>query len=244
MNADAQSLTARWSAGRWIWFIALALFAHVAFIFLFSAKPDVGSRPVTRVPQFHLIDGRPELVALTDPALFALPHMNDILPAAWLRPVAVQPPSFRWSEEPQFLPPDTENLGLAFDRFMQTNLFSGLIPDYKPEPPPTAAVENFGTLTPQNSTVRLAGPLARRRMLNQITVPTLTWNDVLKPSRVQALVDADGNVASVTLMESSESATADQTALALSRTARFAPAAGLMFGEFIFNWHTVPGKAP
>ena len=244
MNGESQPLTTGWSPRRWWFFIALALGAHLGFVFLFGASTDPVRRSVTRVPQFHLIDGNHELVALTDPTRFALPHLNDFLPAAWLRPVAVQSPTFHWSEPPQFLPPVIENLGAAFNTYIRTNPFSGLKLDFKPEPTSANSVDNFDSLQRQNSTLQLGGQLARRRMLNQINVPTLTWNDTLKPTRVQALVDADGNVASVTLIESSESAAADQTALALTRTARFAPAADLMFGEFIFNWHTVPAKTP
>jgi len=36
---------------------------------------------------------------------------------------------------------------------------------------------------------------------------------------------------------------ADQTALNLARTARFAPAARLTVGQMIFNWETVPPPA-
>ena len=76
-------------------------------------------------------------------------------------------------------------------------------------------------------------------MLNQIEVPSLPYNDVIKPSRVQVLVDEQGNVASDVLLGSSDYDAADQKALELARTARFVPSPGLMFGEMIFNWHTV-----
>jgi hypothetical protein len=42
------------------------------------------------------------------------------------------------------------------------------------------------------------------------------------------------------LLQSSEDAEADRLALDLARTLQFAPADRLMFGEIIFNWHTVP----
>ncbi|MEI8289374.1 MAG: TonB family protein [Verrucomicrobiota bacterium] len=244
MNAEPQPPAAGWSTKRWLFFIALALAAHAAFVFLFGAQSGPVPRPVTRVPEFHLVDGNQELVALTDPTLFALPHLNDFHPAAWLRPVPVKSPTFHWSEPPHFLPPVIENLGAAFSAFMQTNYFGGMNLDFKPEPASAGPAENFEPARRQDSTLKLTGQLAERRMLNEITVPTLKWNDVLKPSRVQALVDTDGKVASVVLSESSESAAADQQALNLARTARFAPAASLMFGELIFNWHTVPAKAP
>ena len=67
---------------------------------------------------------------------------------------------------------------------------------------------------------------------------------MIAPSKVQALVNTDGNVASAVLLESSSLADADQRALQLVRNLRFAPASRLMFGEIIFTWHTVPTNAP
>ena len=69
-------------------------------------------------------------------------------------------------------------------------------------------------------------------------------NDVIAPSRVQLLVDKNGDVVSVVLLETSGYDPADQTALALARSLRFVPAEKLMFGEIIFNWQTVPTSAP
>ena len=71
-------------------------------------------------------------------------------------------------------------------------------------------------------------------------LPPLPFNDVLPPGRVQALVDAAGNVVSAVLLEPSGLELADTNALAIARNARFAPAAQLTFGEIIFNWHTIP----
>jgi hypothetical protein len=71
-------------------------------------------------------------------------------------------------------------------------------------------------------------------------------NDVIAPSRVQLLINRDGTVASAVLLETTgyaaadHCAPADQQALDLARTLRFAPADRLMFGEIDFDWHTVP----
>jgi len=61
---------------------------------------------------------------------------------------------------------------------------------------------------------------------------------------VQAVVDADGNVISTILMEASEFAPADRTAMELARQFRFAPAGKTSIGELIFTWHTVPAPQP
>lgn len=241
---NPQPPAAGWSRSRWIFFITLALTAHLAFVFLFGARQNDAPRTGAKVPQFHLIEGDSELMALTDPTLFALPHLNDFAPAAWLRPPMIKPPVFSWSELPAFLPPTAGTWGTAFNTFMRTNWFAALKLDFKPEAPLADVTVKTESLAPQNSTVQIAGKLAHRQMVNFLIVPTLAYNDVIKPSRVQALVDANGNIVSVVLIGSSEYAAADQTALTLARTARFAPAAGLMLGELIFTWHTLPANTP
>ena len=241
---NPQPPAAGWSRSHWILFITLALAAHLAFVFLFGARQSAAPRTGAKVPQFHLVESDSELVALTDPTLFALPHLNDFAPAAWLRPPVIKPPLFSWSELPAFLPPTAGAWGMAFNTFMRTNWFAALKLDYKPEAPLADITMKTESPVPQNSLLQLAGDLAHRRMLNSIIVPTLAYNDVIKPSRVQALVDANGNIVSVVLIGSSEYAAADQTALTLARTARFAPAAGLMLGELIFTWRTLPTNTP
>ncbi|HAO79238.1 MAG TPA: hypothetical protein DCQ92_09725 [Verrucomicrobia subdivision 3 bacterium] len=231
-----------WSRSRWIFLIAFVLAAHVAFIFIFGTKKQIAPRAVTNVPQLQLADDASELIALDDPTLFALPHANDFASAVWLRTPTNEPPSFGWTEAPRWLKLDAEKLGAAFNEFMQTNRFAEFQLDFKPEPrlaEPVLPVE----FAPQNSTLQISGDLAQRRLLNQINLPSLPHNDVLPPGKVQALVDAAGNVVSVVLLEASGLELADTNALAFARTARFAPAAQLTFGELIFNWHTVPAAA-
>ena len=68
-------------------------------------------------------------------------------------------------------------------------------------------------------------------MLDNINLPSLPWNDVIAPSRVQVLVDAAGNVVSAVLLPSDNAAEAagradigDTNALQIARALRFAPA--------------------
>ena len=88
--------------------------------------------------------------------------------------------------------------------------------------------------------MQISGELAQRPLLSQVELPSIPVNDVIPPSKVQALVDTAGNVASAVLLESSKLDTADQRALQIARNLRFAPAPRLMFGEITFTWHTVP----
>jgi hypothetical protein len=253
MNADAAESSALaepkppaegWSVQRWILLIALVFAAHLAFIFLFGSKKIVVPRAVTNALQIQLVDAGNELVALTDPTLFVLPHTEDFLPAEWLRSPVVAQPEFRWTESPPFLANDTARLGATFNDFMRTNALATFVLDFKPEAQLAGNWVGMDDAPPRNSTLQVSGELSQRRMLNAISVPALPWNDVIAPSHVQVLVSPDGNIISVVLLQSSEYVDADKTALALARSVHFAPATGLMFGELIFNWHTVPAATP
>ena len=234
-----------WSRNKLIFFIACALVLHIALIFIFGTKKQTVPRVVTNVPHLQLADSANELVALGDPTLFARPNAHDFVSAFWQRPPTVAQPSFNWTEAPRYLLPAPEKFGAAFREFMQTNLSPTVPLNFKPEPKLIEPVVASGDALPQATTMQITGELARRRQLNQIELPSLPWNDVIPPSKVQVLVDPAGNVSAVLRPDNSfeaaaHYAAADQRALQLARSLRFAPAPRLMFGEIIFIWHTVP----
>ena len=233
-----------WSWQKIIFLIVLALAAHLAFIFLLGAKKVAAPRVVTNVPVFRLADNTSELIRLTDPTLFVVPHAEDFGHTTLLHSPAVAAPSFRWTEAPPFLPPNVASLGAAFNSFMQTNHFAATKLNFKPEPQLLAPEANIESALPTASTWQLTGDLAHRHLLNTLSPPSPAVNDVIPPSRVQLLVDKSGNVTSTVLLETSGYEAADQQALELARTLQFVPADKLMFGEIIFNWHTVPLNAP
>jgi len=213
-------------------------------VFIFGARKPVVPRVPGRVPQLQIADAAGKLIPLSDPTLFVLPHANDFASAAWLRSPAIVPPSFDYREAPQFLPLPAEKLGATFTAYMQSNRLAEYQFNFKPEPSLAGAELFFQPALPPQSTFRVAGELASRRVLNRITVPSLPLNDVLRPSRVQVLVDAAGNVVSTVLLDSCENDAADQQTLKLARAVRFAPAERLMLGELVFRWRTVPVNTP
>ena len=230
-----------WSRSRWLAVIAFVFATHVALIFLFGEKKEIAPRPVTNVPVLTLADNSDELLALDDPTLFALPHQRDFASAAWLRLPPVNQPTNRYTEPPRPLPFSADGLGAAFGQFMQTNFLAvSRTLNFKPVAElstPTLPVE---PAFPQNSTMQIEGELAQRQLPAEISLTNWPYPDVLAPSKVQALVDAAGNVVSTVLLESSSYKNADDEALELARALRFAPSPGLTFGRIIFNWHTVP----
>jgi len=95
-----------------------------------------------------------------------------------------------------------------------------------------------------NSTLRVAGDLVNRRLLNPPQLQSWPALDLLTNTVVQVLVNAEGNVFSSTLLTLSGSKEADQNALDVARAARFEPlrrsSPALTIGALIFEWHTAP----
>lgn len=239
-----------WSQRKFVFLIAFVLAVHVSLISIFETKKQIVPRTATNVPHWQLADRANELIALGDPTLFARPNVHDFVSAFWQRTPSVQQPTNNWTEAPRYLLPAPETLGAAFLDFMQTNRSAEMPLVFKSEPKWIEPASAGNDAMPSATTLRIAGELAQRRLLNQIELPSIFVNDVIAPSIVQALVDTAGNVASTVLLpDNSIEATAhyekaDQLALQLARNLRFAPAPRLMFGEIIFNWHTVPTNAP
>jgi len=233
---------------RWLMPVALVFAAQVGIIFALGERHFKPPRPVTNVPQLRLAAHAGEGFAFDDPTLFALPHANDFAAAVWLQTYPVPLPSFHWTEPARPLLLAVENLGAVFDEFMQTNqAFASHPLDFKPPPRLSAVVAPLPPVFADNSTLRVAGGLAGQRLLAPLMLTNWPYPDVIAPSRVQAVVDAAGNVVSAVLLPpdnlteaASHFSDADQRALELARAARFAPAPRLTIGLLIFNWRTVP----
>jgi hypothetical protein len=236
-----------WTLGRWLMLIALFYAAHVVLLFAFGARKPIVPRTATHVPALKLTEDGGEWFALNDPTLFALPHQRDFAYTIRTQTPVLEQPSFHWKEPSGWLPLPARELGAVFQEFMQTNRFSGMELQLKPPLKlSTPAVPIEPVLAP-TSTLFIQGDIARRPLLNPIDVPSLPYNDVILPSKVQVVVDAAGNVVSAVLLPSDnplETAghwdDADRRALELARAARFVPAPHLSIGRLIFNWHTVP----
>lgn len=233
-----------WSRKKFFLVLGFVLALHVALIVLFGTKKQIVPRPVANVPHLGLANSANELIALSDPTLFARPNPRDLVTAFWRQMPAVSQPSFdRLEETPHYLPPAPGNFGAVFRNFMQSNHPEEFPLSFKPEPELTVPDVAFDVTMPRATTMQISGELARRRLLNTDLVahlPSRPLNDVLKPTKVQVQVDMTGNVFSAVVLEQSGDNDSDQLALQLARRLRFAPAPGLTSGEITFTWHTVP----
>jgi len=260
MNTAAEPIVPKWTWMRWLVVVAIVLAFHVLLIFIFGARKPITPAVVKDVPSLTLADApAQDWLNLNDATLFALPSANGFAGMMW---VELPPLPFRrqdWTEPPRWLALPAGELGADFHHFVQTNQFVQIQLELNLPPPLAAPVVAMQPPLPAASTVQVQG-LASRGLLTAMKLPSWPFEDVIAPSVVQVLVDANGNVVSAVLLPPENALEpnvirdpdADDYAVAQARTARFAPApsnagsmgtsrvGALAFGRLIFNWQTVP----
>jgi hypothetical protein len=242
---------------QWKWktmllLILLAILAHVALIGFFGTRSQITPRVVSRVPRLQLAADRDPLIALGDPTLFVLPNPRDFASAIWLRIPAVKTPHFSWSEPPppRWLSLDKENPAATFEQLLPASPHPSMPSEVKPPPPMNLLPAAIGASLPSHSSLTILGPLAGRGLTTSLALPSLPYDDVIPPSRIQVLVDQSGRIVSAILLPSTESTeaiqrcdAADQRALGIAKQLRFNPDRRLDLGEILFNWRTVPAHS-
>ena len=241
----------RWSRARWWSVLALVCTFQLALIFWLGARGPVYADRTAPVPTLRIAGPAfDELVGLTDPTLFALPHQQGFAGPAWLSVPQIGAAPFVWSEPPSWLPLSLEQLGAVFRAYVATNQFVPPIAPTRREPefrpPDLIAAPDL----PQNSVVRLTGGLAQLGLAGVLSLTSWTNAESLTNSVVQLLVGDDGRPVSVTLLISSGLKEADQWALRQAVQARFQPPTsrpglsprsrgGLTWGQMVFEWYTL-----
>jgi len=252
----------RWSRRRWLTTIGVVMAGQVILIFLVSNR--VAPRPShpTQRNRFEMVTEPAaqqrlgELPWLDDPARFALVSQHGFSGPIWLSLPRFQHQAMEWSEPPRWLTQDVSRLGAAF-AFAPGAGTPSPVASEKP-PASFGGLPAFTTPIITNSTLRVEGPIARRRLLTPFDLPAWPHTDILLPTLVQVVVDPQGTVVSAILMGGasllgggSGLAAADRRALELARAARFEPFApdatnsGLTWGVMMFQWQVVtPPKTP
>lgn len=241
-----------WSRPRWWSMLAIVLCGQLGLIFWLGARGPVTAARAARVPTLRLAGPAfDELVGLTDPTLFALPHQEGFAGPAWLTVHKIAAEPFVWSEPSRWLMLQVEELGATFRTYIATNEFnppqalSGLTPES------AFATQAASLDLPQQSVLHLTGDLAALPLVSALRLTSWTNSEILTNSVVQVLVGTDGRPVSVTLLAGSGSKEADQAALQQALRARFQPGKrapgpaagakrGLAWGQMIFEWHTLP----
>jgi TonB family protein len=253
MNS-APAQPSAWPRRRSFVLVGVIFLLQLACIFWLSDRKPARQRVAVKAPLLNLTANAPrDLLALRDPTLFALPHMESFSGAVWLKAPPVPSSSFNWKEPPRWLPVPVQELGVSFASTLNA---TELLPRYvvaKTEPevstpdiPPLAANR-------ERSTLRLDHGLARLKLSTPLQLPSWPNSEILTNTVLKLMVSAQGYPISFTVLSSSGYTPADKWALEQARKTRFEPigsvtstnpTANLTWGEMIFEWHTTPAPAP
>ena len=242
-----------WSRRRWWSMVGLIFGLQLALIFWLGETSLVRSRPPAPGLTLKVAgSASADLLALRDPTLFALPRQQGMPVPTSLRTPQPDFHAFAWPEPTNHPHLAIDQLGAAFNRFVETNAFDPLplpaksLPELTlPELPPLA-------ISAARTTLRLEWDQSPRRLLTPLELRSQENPEILTNSMVQIVVDAEGRPTSVTLLSGSGSKSADQQAFEQANAARFeplnrnpagtppSPVAALTWGRMIFQWHTLP----
>jgi hypothetical protein len=252
-----------WTWRRWCLLISLTFCAQLALIFFLADKSPTRVRPSSPAPRLAVVeDSSSEMIALTDPTLFALPHQVGFSGPAWMKtpPVPKIPPvpsrPFEWTEEPSWLALPIEQLGNASTAPADTNQTELPTTFAFFEPEPSAPEPVLAASFRQKSEFRLGEGLQQRRLKTFPKLPSWPHSDFLTNTVVKLFINGDGvPVSTPVLLSSSGLKAADDFALAQASAARFDPIlnegpgrftnplANSTWGTMIFEWHTLPLSA-
>jgi len=252
-----------WSSGRWWCLVALIFGVQLTLIFWLGETVPI--RPRLPAPAFTFklagtnaaellaLNGtNSELLALNDPTLFVLPHPQGSTGPAEPRTPRPESHSFQWPEPTNSLLLAVDQLGTVFNRFIVTNDFDSLQLPINLKPTLTLPSLPPLAVSAEQSTLRLEGDLAQRRLITPLALRSWPNPDILTNTVVRIAVDAEGRPVSPTLLSGSGSREADQYALEQARTARFESVGRsssatvprstvpLSWGWMVFRWHTLP----
>ncbi len=239
----------KWRPARSWGVVALVLALQLGFILWLASRTPITPAPLRPAPVIQAAaPDSAEAMALTDPTLFALPHPQGFSGLAWLNVPARTPQFYTWTNLSRWPDMPLESSGAALHQFVASNQIDPLAavvppPSELPLPGPEPM-----TVLPEQSTLALANELAARHLLTPCDLPSIATTNLLTNTVVRLVVDAAGRPLSCVLLSRSGSAGADDQALAVARSLRFAPmpdtaaadsVAGLTWGEAIFTWHSL-----
>jgi TonB family protein len=245
---SAPTETQTWSRQRWWSAIALVLAIQTLLVFLLENRSPAVPRKAAAVPMIRLQESVSlEPLAVSDPTLFVLPHREGFSGEAWLNKI----PSFPyhpadWNPPLRWLALSADTLGANFKEFITANA----------SPPfqtlatiePARNIPNLFPMdtTPAQSTLRIEGDFAKRRMLSTPKLQAWPNAELLTNSVVQLLVDAQGRTISAVLLHKSGSNEADASAMEIAKAAQFEPVKSggsiptTTDVRLTFEWQTLP----
>jgi hypothetical protein len=247
-----------WGLRGWIGVVGFIFILQLVFIFWLGERPRIRTQSAGN--PFVWRKAGPawdEIIALHDPTLFLLPHLQGFSGQAWMRTPGLPAASFFWTEPPRLLTLSDRELGHTFNRFVATNNWRPFRTLQFPDPTINLPEPTKRVVLPAASSLRIEGPLATRSLATKPQLRSWSHSDILTNSVVQLVIDEQGRpVTPGTLLVSSGLPDADRYALEQVRMTRFnplkesvtnSPANGLTWGLLIFEWaltNNAPVQAP
>ncbi len=251
MNAEALPPES-WTARRWIGLAMIIFAAQIGAFFLLGKTRSPEKKSFRPAPVLIAASATPEITALENPTLFALPNQHGFSGSAWLKAPVTKYQSADWSEPQRWLDVRLDELGTAFRRLIPSNrspaqIAQKIAPEYALPRLPSPDEESNS-----HSTFRVEGELASRPLLSHFDLRSWTNATPLTNTVVQLIINAAGFTRTATLLASSGYKEADDHALALSKAARFQPLpfseaksnpGKLTLGQIVFEWQTTTPTA-
>lgn len=244
-----------WLRRHWIRLVVAVFLIQLALIWFLSDRSAVVPRADPRQSRFQLITDPATESRLAnalvpeDPALFASANRHGFSGAAWLSPRRTQFKVADWNEPQFWLAQQSKDLSpAALDDLVKRP--SPSIPLVSKVPPRIAEVSERLEATPTQSTMRIEGRLAHRRLARPVTLPAWTNTTIVRPNTIEAVVSSEGEILSTRLLVSSGMTNVDQEALRISKEVRFTPEPSgvspnegppspATVGWLVFDWATV-----
>jgi hypothetical protein len=203
--------------------IIIVFLLQIGLIVWFSGNSKAAIRKTSPAPSLSIVSPQSgELVALTDPTLFALPHYRTFSGAAWLRSHNIPAQSFEWSDKPGWFQPSNDDFLPGTNSAAAEIEVSELVKTAPPLPPRPAV--SVAPQFPEKSKLEILG--FTRALVSAPSLPAWSTTNALTNTVVRLMVDANGITRSQTLLVRSGLPEADQFALNTSRNLRFAPVPG------------------
>lgn len=227
----------RWRRAKWVVVVGLILAGQGALLLLTPRSTEQVAPKYPPEPTVSFIRFRApsEWLALQDSTLFASANPRGFSGLAWMKRAPRAYFSGNALPAPAFL-------GYSQTRFPETDQRSALslLPNFQELPQPTAPPAAIPNPLAARSRLELEG-FAGRRLVQVPPLPVQYANDAVRPSVLEALLDADGLVFSARIMRSSGSRSVDNGALELAKKVRFTPSyaggdAQISRGKLIFDW--------
>jgi TonB family protein len=237
----------RWSVRKWLLVLIVITVFHLGLLWKLSAPTPHTRQIYPRVPKVELGINTPSqhvslpLLELEDPMLFAAAHPHGFSGVAW-----VKKPQRNYALQTR-LPAQTyldtrAGLGIFSSQSESHSLPSPSLPRARITAPPLSVAQPAPSGA---SELRIEGPLSSRKLLSGVQLPVQRHNDAVGSTVVETGVSPEGTVLSARVITPSGSKKADQDALAITRTLRFQPVAGIIpaasegkftWGKLIFDW--------